>query len=89
MAALTYMVRDQSCQGIPSHHQDKINSETQQCIKKEDFPSQVSQVFYHQHTPVYSKHLVEEKDNMICFSTEQVKVCPSNSSPEEIKEKKV
>merc|ERR1712142_566261 len=53
----------------------------------EDNPCQVSQVSRRQHSQVYSKHLVEERQNKICFSTEQVRVCPSNTGPEEITQK--
>merc|ERR1712142_1371936 len=51
-------------------------------------PTKVSQI-YHQARPVYRKHLVEEKNNKICISAEQIRVCPSTSNPQEIEEKKV
>jgi len=88
LAALTYMLADQSCQGVPSQYQAKLKAETTKCLKKENVPSQVSQIYQQSHS-VYKKHLVEEKNNKLCFSTEQVKVCPSDSNPEEIEEKKI
>merc|ERR1712168_1702925 len=89
LAALTYMVEDHTCRGMTSQQQEQINSETQQCVKKQDIPTQVSRVSQRQQSQVYSKHLVEERQNKICFSTEQVRVCPSNSDPEEITQKKI
>merc|ERR1712168_1130242 len=89
LAALTYMLEDQTCRGLTRQQQQQINSQTQQCLKKQDIPTQVSQVSQRQYSQVYSKHLVEERQNKICFSTEQVRVCPSNSDPEEITQKKI
>ena len=89
LAAQTYMVTDQTCQAPSAEDQERISQETeQQCLRKETFPTKVSQI-YSQHQPLHSKHLVEHKHNKICFSTQQVKVCPSNSSPQKIKQKKV
>jgi len=88
LAAFTYMVADQSCQGVPAHQQEQIKTETQHCLQKQNTPTKVSQI-YHQARPVYRKHLVEEKGNKICISAEQIRVCPSNSNPQEIEEKKV
>merc|ERR1711973_1022286 len=89
LAALTYMLQDNTCQGLTSHQQEQINSESQKCVKTQDIPSQVRSVAEHRHSPVYSKHLVEERENKICFSAEQVRVCPADSNPEEITQKKI
>ena len=89
LAAQTYMVPDQTCQAPSQEDQERIRQETEQwCVKKQTFPTQVSHI-YRQPQPLYSKHLVEYKENKICFSTQQVKVCPSNSNPQEIKQQKV
>jgi len=87
LAAQTYRITDQTCQAPSAEDEEKIRVETEeQCVKKETFPTQVSQI-YSQAQPLYSKHLVEYKDNKICFSTKQVKVCHSN--PQKITQKKV
>merc|ERR1712168_1686445 len=57
-----------------------MGSDTQQCVKKQNIPSQVSQVSQHQHSQVYSKHLVEERQNKICFSARSVR-SPNTSTP--------
>ena len=89
LAAQTYRITDQTCQAPSSEDEEKIRKETEEkCIKKQTFPTQVSHI-YRQPQPLYSKHLVEYKENKICFSTQQVKVCPSNSNPQEIKQQKV
>jgi len=89
LAAQTYRITDQTCQAPSSEDEEKIREETEEkCIKKQTFPTQVSQI-YSQRQPVYSKHLVELKDNKICFSAQQVKVCPSHSNPQEITQKQV
>jgi hypothetical protein len=89
LAAQTYMITDETCQAASPEDQEKIREETElQCLKKQTFPTQVSQI-YSQLQPLYSKHLVEHKDNKICFSTKQVKVCPSHSNPQLITQKKM
>ena len=89
LAAQTYMITSQTCQAPSGEDQERIRQETeQQCIRKQTFPTQVRQI-YSQRQPVYSKHLVEQRDNKICFSTQQVKVCPSHSNPQQITQKKV
>lgn len=89
LAAQTYMIQDQTCGAPSSQDQERIRRETeQQCVRKQTFPTRVSQI-YSQAQPLYSKHLVEQRDNKICFSTQQVKVCPSHSNPQQITQKEV
>merc|ERR1712025_791526 len=67
---------------------NKYNQETQQCLKKETVKTPVTKIYEEKQT-VSQKHLSEEHDNKICISKERVNVCQSNSSPQEITQKKV
>merc|ERR1712227_445684 len=88
LASYSYMIQGSSCQGIPSQDQQKYNEETQQCLKKETVQTPVTKIYEEKQT-ISQKHLSEEKDNKICISKERVNVCQSNSSPQEITQKKV
>jgi len=88
LAAFTYMIQDSSCQGIPTQYKEQLTKETEKCVKKETYPTKVTQV-YTQPITVSYKHLSEEKENKICISKEQITVCPSSSSPSEVQAKKI
>merc|ERR1712112_755175 len=88
LASYSYMIQGSSCQGIPSQDQQKYNEESQQCLKKETVQTPVTKIYEEKQT-ISQKHLSEEKDNKICISKERVNVCQSNSSPQEITQKKV
>ena len=88
LSAFTYMIQDSSCQGVPSQYQQQLTKETEQCVRKVTYPTQVTKV-YSQPQYVSQKHLSEEKDNKICISKEQITVCSSSSNPEEVQAKKV
>ena len=90
LAAMTYIVPHQTCQAPSSEDQARISRETesQHCTRKQTSPTRVSQI-YSQARPLYSKHLVEQRDNKICFSSHQVTVCPSTSNPQKITQKQV
>ena len=88
LSAFTYMIQDSSCQGVPSEYQQQLTKETEQCVKKVTYPTQVTKV-YSQPQTVSQKHLSEEKDNKICISKETITVCSSSSNPEEVQTKKV
>ena len=88
LSAFTYMIQDSSCQGVPAHYQQQLSQETEKCVKKVTVPTQVTKL-YTQKLSFSKKHLSEEKDNKICFSKQQVTVCPSYKSPQQIHTKKV
>merc|ERR1712112_646053 len=89
LASYSYMLEGSSCQArIPSQEQQKYNQETQQCLKKETVKTPVTKIYEEKQT-VSQKHLSEEHENKICISKERVNVCQSNSSPQEITQKKV
>ena len=57
-------------------------------MKKETVKTPVTKIYEEKQT-VSQKHLSEEHENKICISKERVNVCQSNSSPQEITQKKV
>eukprot|EP00092_Neocalanus_flemingeri_P009183 GFUD01009884.1.p1 GENE.GFUD01009884.1~~GFUD01009884.1.p1 ORF type:complete len:1721 (+),score=446.76 GFUD01009884.1:69-5231(+) len=88
LAAYSYMITDNKCQGIPAQHLKQYQEESAKCVKKEMVPTKVTQLL--QQKPVVSrKHLVEEFFNRICISKFQVNVCESSTAPKEIIKKQV
>merc|ERR1712227_1078797 len=68
---------------------EQVEIEERKHVEKEQTEFTEQKQNYYQARPVYRKHLVEEKNNKICISAEQIRVCPSTSNPQEIEEKKV
>ena len=88
LSAYSYMIKDSSCQGIPTQHQERYQQETEKCLKKEILKTPVSKIA-EQKKSVFKKHLSEERETKICISKEQVNVCHSSKNPQEIHSKKV
>jgi len=88
LAAYSYMIKDSSCQGVPSKYQEDLRKEEQKCIRKEYIFTPVSKALESQEV-IFKKHLVEEKENKLCFSKQPVKVCQSQSQPKEIQQTQV
>merc|ERR1712149_133418 len=88
LSAYSYMIKDSSCQGIPTQHQERYQQETEKCLKKEILKTPVSKIA-EQKKSVFKKHLSEERETKICISKEQVNVCHSSKNPQEIHSNKM
>merc|ERR1712228_1060344 len=94
LTALTFMLEDGKCRGIPQQEKPELRKFEQRCIKKKEIPSRVSKVF---ETPVVYrmknmetelKHTFVEIGEKICVSKELIREC-TRSYPKEIVTKKV
>merc|ERR1712180_556280 len=88
LAALSYMVEDSQCEGIPAQLKPVYQKEASECKKVEVVPAKVLDLFQHmQHQNKVSsmlKHIVIEMGQKICISKQQIKVCGSQGSPKGI-----
>merc|ERR1719494_1812225 len=88
LAALSYMVEDGQCEGIPAQLKPVYQKEASECKKVEVVPAKVLDLFQHmQHQNKVSsmlKHIVTEMGQKICISKQQIKVCGSQGSPKGI-----
>merc|ERR1712121_77494 len=88
LAALSYMVEDGQCEGIPAQLKPVYQKEASECKKVEVAPAKVLDLFQHmQHQNKVSsmlKHIVIEMGQKICISKQQMKVCGSQGSPKGI-----
>merc|ERR1719481_612110 len=88
LAALSYMVEDGQCEGIPAQLKPVYQKEASECKKVEVVPAKVLDLFQHmQHQNKVSsmlKHIVIEMGQKICISKQQMKVCGSQGSPKGI-----
>jgi len=88
LAALSYMVEDGQCEGIPAQLKPVYQKEASECKKVEVVPAKVLDLFQHmQHQNKVSsmlKHIVIEMGQKICISKQQIKVCGSQGSPKGI-----
>lgn len=87
-AAYSYMVADGKCQGIPAQDKQTFLQEATKCMKRVVFPTKVTKVLQ-QKPQIKFRHLVQERDNKICFSKKQVKVCWADATPKEVIMKEV
>merc|ERR1712133_33772 len=88
LAALSYMVEDGQCEGIPAQLKPVYQKEASECKKVEVVPAKVLDLFQHmqRQNKVSSmlKHIVIEMGQKICISKQQIKVCGSQGSPKGI-----
>jgi len=88
LAALSYMVEDGQCEGIPAQLKPVYQKEASECKKVDVVPAKVLDLFQHmQHQNKVSsmlKHIVIEMGQKICISKQQIKVCGSQGSPKGI-----
>ena len=94
LAALSYMVQDQTCAGIPKQYMEVFQKEERDCVKRVVEPTKVMDVFsYVQRTIKMMqsmKHYIIEAGQLICFSKKQVKVCSTRESqPAEVVRKEM
>jgi len=94
LTAMTFMLEDGKCRGIPQPLKPKIKKFEQRCIKKEFIPTKVEKVFEsHVSLKMQSyetelKHIFEQIGDELCVSKEMIRVC-SRSYPKEIFSKRV
>jgi len=94
LSALSFMVEDGKCRGIPREEKAELEREEEKCVRKEEIPTKVSSIF---RSELETKrqpelmHITEETRGTrgeTCFSKELVRVC-SRSYPKEIRAKQV
>merc|ERR1712243_197457 len=94
LTAMTFMLEDGKCRGIPQPLKPKLEKFEQRCIRKEDIPTKVDKVFEsHVNLKMQScetelKHIFEQIGDELCVSKEMIRVC-SRSYPKEIFSKRV
>ena len=77
---------NQQCSGIPREDREEFNREMQQCIKKEEIPTPLMNIYrrlYSLADPTVSVHLVKRQANQICISRQRVKVCPQQQQQQQ------
>merc|ERR1712071_672051 len=91
LSALSFMIEDGKCKGVPQQEKSELQREEERCVKKEEIPTKVSSIF---RAEIDSKrqpelrHLTEEIKGEFCFSKDLVRVC-SRTYPKEIRAKRV
>jgi len=91
LSALSFMLEDGKCQGIPQQEKSELQRQEQRCIRQEQIPTKVSQIFrqYQESRPQpEQRHLIEEQKEKICFSKDLVRIC-SRSYPKQVVSKQV
>merc|ERR1711887_269719 len=94
LTAMTFMLEDGKCRGVPQPIKPKLEKYEQRCIRKEVIPTKVEKVFEPhvslkmQSSKTELKHIFEQIGEEICVSKEMIRVC-SRSYPKEIFSKRV
>jgi hypothetical protein len=96
-AAYSYMIKENSCQGVPSQDKSRYEHEIQECTKETIIPTPINSLAKRvasnsnkvQTKPLISAHLVEKqiKSGKLCISIQKVKMC-SKMSKDEINQPK-
>jgi hypothetical protein len=86
LAALSYMVLDGRCAGIPTVDLEAYRREAASCIQEEVVPTKVNNIFLksskkHLREAAIKKHLDMVDGSRICFSREMVRVCGLDGQP--------
>merc|ERR1712142_14662 len=94
LTAMTFMLEDGKCTGIPKQARSEMKKFEHKCIEKKDIPTKVTEVF-ETHTVLKGKsdeselkHIFEEYGEKICVTKEMVRIC-NKTYPKEIVPKKV
>jgi len=94
LTAMTFMLEDGKCTGIPKQARSEMQKFEHKCIEKKDIPTKVTEVF-ETHTVLKGKsgeselkHIFEEYGEKICVTKEMVRIC-YKTYPKEIVPKKV
>jgi len=88
LAAFSYMVADNKCQGMPDKYKTMYQTEAAKCIKKKLVPTKVTEIFKQKQFPTM-RHIVDVKTHKVCISKTRVNVCKPLTIPKEIIGKKV
>merc|ERR1712137_1183019 len=91
LSALSFMIEDGKCKGVPQQEKSELQREEERCVKKEEIPTKVSSIFRSQidsNRQPELRHLTEEIKGETCFSKDLVRVC-SRTYPKEIRAKRV
>merc|ERR1719341_187118 len=91
LSALSFMIDDGKCKGVPQQEKSELQREEERCVKKEEIPTKVSSIFRSEidsNRQPELRHLTEEIKGETCFSKDLVRVC-SRTYPKEIRAKRV
>merc|ERR1711887_296007 len=93
LSAMTFMLKDGKCKGVPQNIKPELEKYEQKCLKKEVIPTRVGQVFKSHVTLTMRyetelKHTFEQFGEKLCFSKELVRVC-SRGYPKQVTSHKV
>jgi len=95
LTAMTFMLKDGKCRGVPQPLQPKLEKYEQICIKEKVIPTKVDKVFEShlslkmQSREIELKHIFEQiGGDELCVSKEMIRVC-SRSYPKEIFSKRI
>lgn len=82
-SAYSYMLKDNTCQGIPSQDRPKYEEESRECVRETIIPTPIQTLAKMAAVkPLISAHLVEKqvKSGQVCISKQKVNIC-SKFSP--------
>jgi len=86
LAAFSYMIKDNQCQGIPSQLRPKYERELNQCVKERiivtPLEKLVEKLSSQLPRPLISQHLVEKSGSKVCISVQKIKTCSKISQQE-------
>merc|ERR1712055_1220106 len=94
LTAMTFMLEDGKCKGVPQPLKPKLEKYEQRCIRQKVIPTKVEKVFEShvslkmQSRETELKHIFEQIGDELCVSKEMIRVC-SSSYPKEIFSKRV
>merc|ERR1712234_69052 len=94
LTAMTFMLEDGKCRGVPQQEKTELRKFEGKCIKKEEIPTRVSEVFEPRvllrmkTSETELRHTFVEMGEKICFSKELIREC-SRSYPKEVVAKKI
>merc|ERR1719341_1729374 len=91
LSALSFMIEDGKCKGVPQQEKPELQREEERCVKKEEIPTKVSSIFrseINSNRQPELRHLTVEIKGETCFSKDLVRVC-SRTYPKEIRAKRV
>nr|ADD73551.1 vitellogenin 1 [Paracyclopina nana] len=90
-AAYTYMIQENSCQGVPASDKQRYEEEKSECVKEEFIPTPVDSLIRKVAAkglkitrPLMSQHVVEKhmQSGQTCISIQKIRVCSKNNQEE-------
>mgnify|MGYP001168426361 FL=1 len=89
LAAFSYMLKEPSCQGIPSQMRPQYERELNQCVRETTIPTPLERLVEklaqrpsQLPRPLISQHIVEKRDSQVCISVQKLKTCSKISQGE-------